>query len=226
MEYNNLLESAIKKAMEYEYRDVQDPEQLDYEYCFSEEFEEKMKDICDMAERQYVSIGRRRVRRAVVVALTAVMILAMTAGAIAIQRIWVKWNASQNDEAGTMDVYFEIDDENNQSKEFQYVKPVEAEGYIIVSELKHSETLYEIQYENADDGTVIYYLQSGSVETTGIAIDNENADFQEILINGFTGYSYSKNDSNALIWSDGTSLYQLMGTCDMDILETMAETIL
>lgn len=88
------------------------------------------------------------------------------------------------------------------------------EGYTIVSEVKYSETLYEIQYENADDGTVIYYLQSGSVETTGIAIDNKNADFQEILINGFTGYSYSKNDSNALVWSDGTSLYQLMGTCD------------
>lgn len=90
MEYNELLESALKKAMEYEYRDVPEPEQLDYEHCFSEEFEKQMKDICGMAERQYVSIGRRRVKRAVVVALVAVMILAMTAGAIAIQRIWVK----------------------------------------------------------------------------------------------------------------------------------------
>lgn len=226
MEYNELLESALKKAMEYEYRDVPNPEQVDNEHCFSEEFEEKMKDICSIAEQPYVTIGRRRIRRAVAVALAAVMILAMTAGAIAIQRIWVKWNTSQNDDAGTLDVTFEIDDPNNQAEEFHYVKPVTAEGYIITSEVKHSDTLYEIQYENTTDGTAIYYLQSGIVETTGIGIDNENAEFQEILINGFTGYSYSKNGSNALIWSDGTSLYQLMGSCDMDVLEEMAETIL
>lgn len=226
MEYNELLESALKKAMEYEYRDVPDPEQLDYEHCFSEEFEQSMKGICSIAEQPYVRIGRRRVRRAVVVALVAVMILAMTAGAIAFQKIWVKWNTSQNDDAGTMDVTFEIDDPNNQMKGFQYVKPVTADGYIITSEVKHSKTLYEIQYENSIDGTAIYYLQSGSVDTTDIAIDNENAEFQEILINGFTGYFYSKNGSNALIWSDGVSLYQLMGTCDMGILEKMAETIL
>lgn len=76
MEYNELLESALKKAMEYEYRDVPEPEQLDSEHCFSEEFKKQMKAICGIAERQYVSIGRRNVKRAVVV---AVMILAMTA---------------------------------------------------------------------------------------------------------------------------------------------------
>lgn len=226
MEYNELLESALKKAMEYEYSDVPEPEQLDSEHCFSEEFTKQMKDICGIAERQYVSIGRRKVKRAVVVGLVAVMILSMTAGAIAIERIWVKWNMSQNDDVGTIDVTFEIDDPNNQSREFQYVKPETVDGFVIVSEVKHSENLYEIQYENEGDGTSIYYLQSGSIETTGIGIDKENADFQEILINGFTGYSYSKNGSNALIWSDGVSIYQLMGTCNMDILEKIAESIL
>ena len=83
------LKDALCRAMDYEYSDCPDPEDLDYEYQFSAEFEKKMKRICRMAGHSYVSIGRHRVRRAAVVALVAVMIFVMTAGVFALQKLYV-----------------------------------------------------------------------------------------------------------------------------------------
>ncbi len=56
-------------------------------------------------------------------------------------------------------------------------------------------------------------------------LDNENAEFREITINGHKGYSYSKLGNNAITWSDGIYLYDIIGTCVMEIIEKMAQSI-
>ncbi|MBQ8562611.1 MAG: hypothetical protein IJ443_01810, partial [Firmicutes bacterium] len=70
-DFDEELKAALCRAMDYEYYKYPDPEDLDYEYQFSDEFEKKMKRICRIADHSYVSIGRHRVRRAAVVALVA-----------------------------------------------------------------------------------------------------------------------------------------------------------
>ena len=75
------------------------------------------------------------------------------------------------------------------------------------------------------NGKTILYSQTGSVDSMGLGIDNEDAEFEEIIINGEKGYSYSKLGNNMLIWADATSLYQINGTCDMEVLQEMARSV-
>lgn len=218
------LKEALCRTMEWEYADLPDPETLEYDYTFSPEFEERMKKIIPLAGYTYVSVGRHRLRRAVAIALIAIMIFAMTTGAIAIQRAYVKWNENNNEDYGTMDVTFDIDDPNQTLGEFRFMKPETPEGYTIETEMKYGSMEYEIQY-TGEDGSVIYYVQSGGVDSMGLGIDNEDAELEEVVINGYKGYSYIKKGNAGLFWTDGVSFYQLLGTCEMGVLERMAETI-
>lgn len=218
------LAAALRDAMAKDYSWLPESPAFIPHHDFSKSFDRGMSRILAMAGCRYVTIGGRQLRRALLIALIAVMILAMTAGGIAIQRALVHWNESQNDDAGTLDVTFDIDDPNQTAGQFEYVKPDTPAGYEVVSETKYSETEYEIVYENKE-GNVIYYWQSGNVDTMGLSIDNEDADFREVEVNGYKGYAYSKLGNNAITWTDGTSLYDLMGTCEMSILEGMTKNI-
>ena len=218
------LKGALAEAMAEEYGWVPEPEMLAAEHKFSSEFEKRMKKIFQSAEYRYVGIGRRRIRRAAALALIVALLLAMTAGAVAIQRILVTWNETQNEEAGTLDVTFSVEDPNGLAGEFRYRKPDTPAGYEIVREEKYSETEYEIEYQDKNEN-VIFYWQSGNVETMQVGFDNEDAEFHEVTVNGYKGYSYSKSGNNALYWVDGVSLFGIIGTCDMDLIWEMAESI-
>ena len=47
------------------------------------------------------------------------------------------------------------------------------------------------------------------------------ADYGEIEVNGYKGYFYKKAGCNSLLWSDGVSLFQIIGNCDMETLKKM-----
>lgn len=220
-DFNDELRTALTHAMELEYAKYPDPDELDYEYWFSDEFEKKMKKIRKMPKQTYVSFGRRRLRLLTAVALIAVMLCAMTAGAVAGQRLYVKWNETVNDEDGTLDITFDIDDPNQAASDFRFVKPQTPEGYHIESEVEHSSTEYEVQYVGKD-GSVIYYTQSGKADSTQAKLDTDS-DYNKIWINGYEGYSYEREGNSALIWSDGVSFYVIIGTCDLNILKKMVE---
>ncbi len=119
----------------------------------------------------YIHVGRFRMRRAVAVALIVALIMVMTACAVAVQRIIAYWNETQNEESGTLDVTFDIDDPNGLSKEFQFVRPETPDGYEIVHEETFSNAEYEIEYRDVGKN-IIYYSQSDNVDTMSIGIDN------------------------------------------------------
>lgn len=223
-EFDKLLKVALSEAMDEEYRWTRAAQEQAPEHKFSEKFEENMEGVLRSAGRRYVCIGRRRIHRAAVIALIAVMVLAMTAGAVAIQRAVVNWNERQNDVQGTLDVTFGVDDPNHLTEEFHYRKPETPEGYEIVREEKHSETSYEIEY-HSKDGKIVLYSQHGEVENMGLSLDNEDAEFHEVTVNGCKGYSYSKLGNNALTWVEGNTLYDIGGTCDMETVWQMAKSI-
>ena len=217
------LNMALEAAMEEEYGWLPDPKSLKGHHTFSREFEDAMEPVFRKAEFIYVSIGRHRLRRALAAALIAAMILAVTAGAAAVQYVIVHWNEAQNEEQGTLDVTFDIDDPNGTAGEFVFKKPVTPDGYVITKEEKSTSHWY-IEYKN-EDGSLILYYQSKGVENLSVSYDNENADFQETTVNGHKGYQYSRLGNNALMWVDETASYDIGGTCGMDIIWKMAESV-
>ena len=221
-DFDKELKTALCCAMELEYAKYPVPKELEYEYPFSDAFEKKMKKVCRMANGDYVSFGRCRLRLVTAVFLIAALLFAMTAGAIAGQKLYVKWNEIANAKDGTLDITFDVEDPNQIAAEFQFVKPKTPAGYHIESEIKYGETNYKIKYLG-QDGTVIRYSQNANVGTTGVKMDNEDADVQKILVNGCEGYSYQKEESSALMWSDGVSLFQIIGNCEIEFLEDMVK---
>lgn len=216
---HQIIEDAL--LLDFAETDAFDPET--YDYAFSREFTERMRRIFVMADRQYVSVGRRRIRRAVALALAAALIMVTAACGVAVTKPLVKWLTSENEEQGTMDVTFEVEDPDGLTKEFRHIKPETPEGYRIVQEDKDNMSYY-IEYEG-EDGTVIYYTQSGAIESMDLSIDSENSNLQEVRINGYHGYSSFKYSTYSLIWSDGVYLFDLAGTCNTNILDKMAMTV-
>lgn len=221
------LKLALRDALmrEYAWTSEIDPAELNHQ--FSPEFETKMREHIDFDrnERRYVHIGHRRIRRALLVAVVAVMLLGLVACAVVLTKPSVTWNETQNDTSGTLDITFDVEypEGTEIPTEFEPVKPKKPWGYKIVKELQHANLGYEITY-NDSKGNTIYYLQ-WAVENSSFGLDNEDAEFYEVTINGHKGYAYSKLGNNALTWSDGIYLYDIIGTADMETIEKMAQSI-
>lgn len=218
------LRAALSEAMNQEFDSVPDVDDLNHLYTFSDHFQAEMRRISRLAERNYVSVGRHRIRRAAAMALIAAMILAAAAGAAAIRRPIVQWFTQNNEAEGSLDVSFEVDDPDGLTKQFTYVKPEVPEGYKIIYEDKVDGQQYSIIYQN-EEGMEISYLQTGDIEGMGLGLDNETGDLQETEVNGYKGYSYSSKDNNSLIWSNGIYLFNIGGTCSMEVIREMAEKI-
>ncbi|MGN0722212.1 MAG: hypothetical protein ACI4LZ_09660 [Anaerovoracaceae bacterium] len=65
--------------MKEEYKWVPQPEELDYEYTFSKEFEKKMQEMIWENTIHYIHIGKHAFRKMTVVIVAAVLMLAMVA---------------------------------------------------------------------------------------------------------------------------------------------------
>lgn len=216
------LKTALTDAMSREFAQVPDADDLQDSYTFSEQFHCGIQQISRLADRSYVSVGKHRIRRAVVAALIAAMLMAAAAGVAAIRRPLIQWMTQKNQADGTLDVGFHVDDPDGLTKQFTCIKPKVPQGYKIVSEEKFEDIQYSILYEN-EDGLEISYIQSGDIESMGLGLDNEGDALRETEIGGYKGYQYSNYGNNTLIWSNGIYLFDLSGTCSMETLREIAE---
>lgn len=210
----------VREAMKEEYKWVPQPEELDYEYTFSKEFEKKMQEMIRENTMHYIRIGKHVFRKMAVVIVASVLMLAMVACGI---YLGINWNEVQNDEQGTLDITFDIDDPNGVRGEFEYKRPDIPEGFKVAKENEYPLSL-EIEYEN-DNGNVIDYLQNGNIGSMGLSIDNDDEGFTEISVNGYKGYARTTGMSPYMMWSDGVCLYYLSGDVSYELLEKMAASI-
>lgn len=89
-----------------------------------------------------------------------------------------------------------------------------------------TEKLYSmifITYKN-EAGEEIIYKQNKITNGTSI-IDTENAEIENIVINGYKGQIVYKNETNHLIWLDNEYLYSIRSTIEKEELIKMAESI-
>lgn len=210
----------VREAMKEEYKWVPQPEELDYEYTFSKEFEKKMQEMIRENTIHYIHIGKHAFRKMTVVIVAAVLMMALVACGI---YLGINWNEVQNDEQGTLDITFDINDPNGVRGEFEYKRPEIPEGFKIAKENEYPFIL-EIEYEN-DKGNIIDYLQNGNIDSMGLSIDNDDKGFSEISVNGYKGYARTTGTSPYMMWSDGSYLYYLSGDVSYELLEEMAASI-
>lgn len=222
---NRQYDDAIRHAFDEEFAWLDDFKNPYENHIFSDGFEAQIKQIARRADYRYVSIGRRRIRR-LFVALIALMLFAITCYA-AVRAVpketspepKIQWNETQNDLYGTLDVTFNTEGDLPPVS----LDPKTPAGYTIDDILEDEFTLF-ILYSN-NDGDLILYSRDHGIENASYGIDNEDADFREVTINGFKGYSSYKEGRNHLFWTDGTDFYMLQGTCSMDVLWDMAATM-
>lgn len=218
---NKNFNTALENALASEFSWLDKFENPYSEYQFSAQFESSMKTIIPKAEFTYVSVGKKRIRKTVLAALIALLAIAITGCAVAVHYI-VEWHEEQNSEQGTLDVTFEFD-ENQAPDSIVTTLPATPAGYTISEEFSDNASCIIIYSDSK--GNQIIYSHQNNIENMDISIDNENAVFKETTINGCKGYSSSKDGANALYWASGTYFYELQGTCDMDILWQMAESM-
>ena len=80
-----------------------------------------------------------------------------------------------------------------------------------------------IHYSN-DNGRLIVFQQHNG-ENTNKRVDSENADSENILINGLEGLLVEKNGRTTLIWHNNDFSFSLMSEVDKNELIKMAESI-
>lgn len=216
------IKRAAQEALDTKYSWAEDWDDAASDHEFSEAFLKKMDKTCRAAEHSYVSLGRFRMRRAAAAALIAAILMVLAGCTYAVTQAVIHWDEAQNDSNGTLDVYFDIDDPDSNLTDKGLRKPETPEGYEIVSEEK-DDTYLIIEYRKGD--TEISYSQQGGVESIGLSIDNDDPGFKEITVNGYKGYSSHDEYGCFMTWSDGIYLYNIGGSCSMDTLEEMAESI-
>ena len=221
------LKTALREAMELDYAWINEINPAELNYEFSPEFKVRIKKIAKMAGHRYITVGRHRIRRALLIAVVAAMLFGLVACTVVLTKPNITWNETQNDTSGTLDITFDVDysESTEVPADFECIKPKKPWGFKIIADNIHEEAkLYELTYENRE-GKTIRYSQWGHIENMNFGLDNEDAEFHETTINGHKGYSYSKLGNNAITWSDGLYLYDIGGTADMETIEKMAQSI-
>lgn len=212
------FDAALSQAFEKEFSWLDDFENPYADYEFSSQFESKMRSIILKSEFSYVSVGQRRIRKTMLVALVALLAIVITGCAFGVYYL-VTWNEEQNDKQGTLDVTFDVD--TNLVDVADVIRPKTPTGYTITKKIDDGSS-YIMIYSDSHDNQIIY-SRSGDIENMSISIDNEDADFKETTIHGFKGYQSFKDGIYALYWTDGNYFYELQGTCELDVLYKMIE---
>lgn len=221
---DELLKQALKEAMMQELETLPAEEELKNRYQFSKEFEKSMDLLVKQTNRKYVTIGRYTIRKAMLAALIAVMLLTGCIGIRPVREAIIQFFVETNEKNSLLTFSGFSSTEPNTDFDFKPITPKVPEGYTLTSETLW-ESYYELQYENSN-GEIIFYTQMIPNESTVVRIDTEGVQLKYIDINGYKGIQYSKYDENNISWTDEHYFYDLIGTCEMSVLEEIAEDLM
>lgn len=250
---NEKFKDILEAALLARYDGIPNPEDLDYDYEFSPEFEKKMQEMIEnfsQIRKQAVSeakasmdekkgcrgsskkrkhsesYGQKRshnihFRKALAIALVSALLMALAACAV---HYVVIWNETNNKDAGTLDVTFDVGNPMNGETHFKFEEPEIPKAYqrIKFSEEKNA---CHAEYKDSETGNIIYYSQTRITESMNLSIDNESHSFSEISLNGHKGYSIEEDGYSFITWEKDLSLYTLSSNIAYEALFEIAKTI-
>ena len=217
---DELLKQALEEVMIRELDSMPGESELQKRYRFSEDFEGKMDLLIRATNRRYVTIGRYTIRKVMLAALLAVLFLTGCIGIKPIREAVIHFLVKENSD--NSDIVFPYHDERKDAG-FVIHEPDVPNGYVIRSEYR-DEGYYEVNYSGSDHETLTYIQMIP--DGTNINVDTEDISLNHIEIHGYEGRQYSKEGTNNIFWTDENCFYSLSGTCEMSVLEKMAEELM
>lgn len=192
------------------------------DYLFSAGFQNKMKKIIRMSNYNYSSLGSVRIRKTTLAILIAAVISLLITGCAFAVHYYVQWNESGNSANGTKEITFETQTNalNQSNTPFH---PVIPEGFSI-DRRSTDEGYYSIECSNIEGKQIIFTIRN-NIDNLSVEIDSISAEMKEVYITGYKGYTYYKNDLNAVFWIDSSYFYELQGTCGSDVLISMLKEL-
>lgn len=188
----------------------------------SESLDRRMTRIMHRQKRGYYvlfgTVGRRvaSVLVALLVALTTV-----TFSVEALRNKVAEFFFDVFDEYTLINVFTEFGEMNDVP--FECIHPTYIpQGYAVESKTDYDEN-YEIRYQSADEQKHLSYRQGWKDFT--MRIDTEGSAYAEITVGNMTGFTFSNKGRTTLVLLDDTYHYVFYGTCPLEELVKMAESL-
>ncbi len=215
----NLFKEALRYVMDQEITRLTRKMESRPEHKFSPEFERKMKNLIRKTNRKYVSVGKYTVRRVVLVAIIAALLLSGCVGIKPIREAIIRYWIEITDENTTISM---MADKEKLDENFKIHGIKVPEGYQLISEELWEEAgWYMVEYLGEKEER-IYYDQIRP-ENIFSSVDTEGAEISEMEINGYKIKCISKKEMSHIIWTDDLYYFHLCGTCDIEILKEIVK---
>lgn len=175
-----------------------------------------------ISEKPHQQTHHVRIRRVVVAALVAVLI--MVSSVIAFAAVYPEYYMVIKEKVKGWTITFMTDSEDNTLTDFTARKGDTPENFVLMNEVSE-DGIYTATYDRAETGEEIIYIQEALSEYSIAGIDSEN-DYKKIeKLNGVETIVMKKGDCYTLFWvKDGCS-YTLVGNCSLNELKAYAESL-
>lgn len=175
-----------------------------------------------ISEKPHQQTNHVRIRRVVVTALVAVLI--MVSSVIAFAAVYPEYYMVIKEKVKDWTITFMTDSEDNTLTDFTARKGDTPENFVLMNEVSE-DGIYTATYDRAETGEEIIYIQEALSEYSIAGIDSEN-DYKKIeKLNGVETIVMKKGDCYTLFWvKDGCS-YTLVGNCSLNELKAYAESL-
>lgn len=226
----NDISEAIRAVIDDADKELMLEELGESEHVFSPRFEKKLKRKAALFFRNGQYVGEKSfshsvfVRRAIAIACALVLFVGIAFNAEAIGDLIARWTVTPGE--SSTHISFEVPEgvEVPETIEERYVLTHIPDGYERIEDLE-SPRLVGIDYADAEGNTLSF--TQASYSGLHAILDTENAEFEELQINGYKGYYIIKGDFVRLIWENGTYCFLLSSSSKLKIEEliAIAETV-
>ena len=226
----NDISEAIRAVIDDADKELMLEELGESEHVFSPRFEKKLKRKAALFFRNGQYVGEKSfsrsvfVRRAIAIACALVLFVGIAFNAEAIGDLIARWTVTPG-ESSTR-ISFEVPEgvEVPETIEERYVLTHIPDGYEQIEDFE-SPRLVGSDYADAEGNTLSF--TQASYSGLHAILDTENAEFEELQINGYKGYYLVEEELKRLIWENGAYCFHISSSNKLELEELicMAETI-
>jgi len=238
------LRRIANLASEKMMAEIPSEEELSKMYTFSEDFEKKMEALINnVPEKRRKHKPKERSSRVSWkrIAIVAIIIAILISSALSVQgvrnavyefivNIYERFTIVSHepiDNSGNSDDSPENSGDSPDITAPETIEKLMCPTYLppgyTQSDAQEMGIMYMVFFVN-DQGLEISFEQK-VIDTTNNLIDTEDADYENVQVNGFNGFLSNKDNESELIWGDNQYTYHIRGTIEKEQILEMAESV-